>query len=50
MVNDPWEMRNLVDTPELASVQQELLEQLREHMVRLDDPVLGAFDRIRHVF
>lgn len=50
MVNDPWEMRNLIDQPETHAIQQELLAKMREHMVRLQDPILGSFDRIRRVY
>ena len=50
MVNDPWEMRNLIDMPETKAVQRELMESMREHMVRLGDPLLRRFDSIRHVY
>jgi hypothetical protein len=50
MINDPWEMRNLIDLPETRAVQNELMEQMREHMVRLGDPLLGRFDGIRYVY
>lgn len=50
LANDPWEMRNLIDLPETQFVQNELLELMREHMVRLNDPLLGRFDGIRHVY
>ena len=50
MVNDPWEMEDLFDLPEVKDVQGELVEVMREHMVRLQDPILGAFDGIRHVY
>ena len=50
LVNDPWEMRNLIDLPETRVVQNELMESMREHMVRLNDPVLRRFDMIRHVY
>jgi len=48
--NDPWEMNNLIDLPESKAVQDELMAMMREHMVRLDDPILRQFDRIRHVY
>jgi arylsulfatase A-like enzyme len=48
--HDPWEMHNLIDRPEARGVQEALLERMRTHMVRLEDPVLSAFDRIRHVY
>ncbi|MBN1400100.1 MAG: sulfatase-like hydrolase/transferase, partial [Anaerolineae bacterium] len=50
MVNDPWEMRNLIDLPETAAIQEELMAEMRAHMVRLDDPILRAFDMIRDVY
>ena len=50
LVRDPWEMKNLIDLPETKSVQNELLERMRGHMVRLRDPLLSPFDRIRHVY
>ena len=50
LADDPWEMRDLIDLPETRHVQNELLESMREHMVRLDDPVLRFFDGIRHVY
>ena len=50
LVNDPHEMTNLIDQPESATVQQDLLERMRAHMVRLEDPLLGPFDRIRPVY
>jgi arylsulfatase A-like enzyme len=50
LVSDPWEMRNLIDLPEARDVQCALLETMREHMVRLQDPILRAFDGIRHVY
>jgi arylsulfatase A-like enzyme len=48
--NDPWEMDNLIDRPQAQAVQETLLGRMRAHMVRLQDPLLGAFDRIRHVY
>jgi arylsulfatase A-like enzyme len=50
MVADPWEMRNLIDMPETEALQNELLDRMREHMVRLDDPILRRFDVIRPVY
>jgi arylsulfatase A-like enzyme len=50
MVNDPWEMQNLFDLPEVKDVQENLMETMREHMIRLQDPILSAFDGIRHVY
>jgi len=50
LVNDPWEMRNLIDLPGTRAVQEELLDLMRQQMVRLEDPILGFFDRIRHVY
>ena len=47
---DPHELENLFDLPEAADVQASLIEQMREHMVRLDDPILRDFDGIRHVY
>ncbi len=50
LVKDPWEMQNLVDLPESRAIQEWLLERMRQHMVRLDDPLLPFFDRLRHVY
>jgi len=50
LVNDPWEMRNLIDLPETRVLQTELLARMREHMVWLDDPLLRQFDGMRHVY
>jgi arylsulfatase A-like enzyme len=50
LVDDPWEVRNLIDRPELGEVKAELLERMRDHMLRLQDPMLGPFDRIRRVY
>ena len=50
MVNDPWEMTNLIDLPATKAIQAELIEQMRVHMVRLNDPILRDFDAIRHVY
>ena len=41
--NDPWEMRNLFDLPEAKAIQDDLKAQMREHMVRIKDPILAAF-------
>ena len=48
--NDPWEMHNLHGLPGSEELEKELFALMREHMVRLDDPILGSFDRIRHVY
>ena len=50
LVNDPWEMHNLIDLQETTALQDELVELMREHMVRLADPILRHFDSIRHVY
>lgn len=50
LVNDPWEMHNLFDLPEHKAVQKRLMEVMRDHMVRLADPILRDFDVIRHVY
>ncbi|MEA3406618.1 MAG: sulfatase-like hydrolase/transferase [Chloroflexota bacterium] len=50
LIDDPWELHNLMNTPEMAATQQQLMERLRQYMIRLDDPIQGAFDRIRHVY
>ncbi len=50
LVSDPWEMRNLIDLPEAKALQDELIERMREHMVRLGDPILRNLDAIRHVY
>ena len=50
LVDDPWEMRNLIDVPYRRDVKLELAEKLREHMVRLGDPILGAFDSLQYLY
>jgi arylsulfatase A-like enzyme len=50
LMDDPWELRNLIDHPGARGVKAELLDRMREHMVRLEDPMLAFFDRIRHVY
>ena len=50
LVNDPWEMKNLIDLPETKAIQGELIDIMYEHMVRLKDPARGQFDGIRHVY
>lgn len=47
---DPWEMRNLIDLPETKALQDELLDKMREHMVRLGDPLLRFFDQVRPIY
>jgi hypothetical protein len=49
-VNDPFELCNLIDDPDAQAVKAELLERMRAHMVRLDDPMLRFFDAMRHVY
>jgi arylsulfatase A-like enzyme len=50
MVNDPWEMHNLIDLPETREIQDALIAVMRDHMVRLNDPALRQFDVVRHVY
>jgi arylsulfatase A-like enzyme len=50
MVNDPWEMRNLIDLPETKALQDALLDEMRAHMVRVKDPILGFFDQVRPIY
>jgi arylsulfatase A-like enzyme len=50
MVQDPWELRNLIDLPETADTQRELMAQMREHMERLDDPILRFYDTLSPVY
>ena len=50
LVDDPWEMRNLIDLPETRALQRALIDRMREHMVRLDDPILPVFDRMKDVY
>jgi arylsulfatase A-like enzyme len=50
MVNDPHEMTNLFGQQEVHAVQEALMERMRAHMVRLGDPLLRDFDRIRCVY
>ncbi len=49
LVNDPWEMHNLIDLPGVKGMQDELLQRIRETMVTLGDPALRDFDTIRAV-
>ena len=49
MVNDPWEMTNLIDLPETKALQDELIAEMREHMVRLGDPARRQFDVVKHI-
>ena len=39
---DPDEFENLIDKPELAAVQQSLLERLAQHLRDTDDPLLDG--------
>ena len=39
LVRDPHELRNLVDMPETAAVQRQLIVRLREHAETLGDPM-----------
>ncbi len=50
MINDPWEMTNLIDLPETRAVQDELMDRMREQMARLNDPMLRHFDGIRYAY
>ena len=50
LADDPWEMKNLIDLPEAEDVQDSLIALIREHMARLEDPILRDFDQIRHVY
>jgi hypothetical protein len=50
LVNDPGELNNLFGQPEVADIQADLLERMREHMVRLEDPQLRQFDVMRRVY
>jgi len=50
LANDPWEMHNLHGLAESEQVEKELVSRMREHMVRLGDPILHSFDRIRYVY
>lgn len=50
LVNDPGELNNLFGLPEVADIQKALMTQMREHMVRLEDPLLFQFDIMRHVY
>jgi arylsulfatase A-like enzyme len=50
LVSDPWELHNLIDVPEAKPAKDELLGLMREHMLRLNDPMLRLFDMIRHVY
>lgn len=50
LTSDPWEMSNLIDLPGTKDVQDEMMAIMREHMVRLDDPILRTYDGIRQVY
>jgi arylsulfatase A-like enzyme len=50
LLNDPGELNNLFGLPESAAIQEDLMERMREHMVRLDDPLLRQFDGMRYVY
>ena len=50
LVNDPGELNNLFGQPEAVGVQEDLMARMREHMVRLDDPLLRQFDVMRRVY
>jgi hypothetical protein len=50
LVDDPWEMRNLIDVPYHRDVKLDLADKLREHMVRLGDPILRTFDSLRYLY
>jgi arylsulfatase A-like enzyme len=47
---DPWEMTNRIDLPDWRAIQTELMDRMRAHMVRVSDPILGAYDGIRQVY
>lgn len=50
LVDDPWEMRNLINEPGAQTVKQELMERMREQMARLEDPILRHFDGMRYIY
>jgi arylsulfatase A-like enzyme len=50
LVNDPHELHNLIDAPAAQEIKDDLLDRMRAHMVRLDDPALRFFDSIRSVY
>ena len=50
LVDDPWEVRNLFNRPDSQGIKSQLLEEMRGHMLRLDDPIIRAFERVRHVY
>ncbi len=47
---DPQELHNLIDAPEAAAVKEDLLQRMHDHMVRLGDPILPSFERMRGVY
>jgi len=49
LVNDPGELRNLIDIPETKAIQDQLMERMAEYMVELDDPMLRTFNGVRRL-
>ena len=37
--NDPWEMHDLIDTPQYATVRTEMIARLKAEQARLGDPL-----------
>jgi arylsulfatase A-like enzyme len=49
LIQDPWELGNLAESPETAPVTQALAARLYSHMVATDDPLLeGAVTSPQH--
>jgi len=46
LVADPYQLTNVYGRPDYEAVRLDLLDRMRGHMERLDDPLLGWFSRI----
>jgi len=47
---DPYELNNLIDSPEAAEVKAELGEKLAQHLERVGDPKAGGWNGLRYVY
>jgi hypothetical protein len=48
--NDPHELDNLFGLPEYKALQESMMQLMQSHMERVDDPMLGEFMRVRHIY